>query len=72
MFNFFTQVWDAISGLISFVTDMVKDLIMLFGLVLQIPNIINGLQFLVPSFLLVFGIAFVAIYVINRISGGRN
>lgn len=72
MLDILKGIWDFITSLISFINDFINSIVRLFGLLVDSLGYLSGALFTVPGELLAFGIGFITIMVMNRLTSGDN
>ena len=72
MLDFIIGIYDSIISIGRLIVDFFTSLLKAIPIILQCINYVQGFYQWIPSSLLIFAVAFVAIYVINRLSFGSN
>lgn len=72
MLDILSAIWSFITGLIGFVGDLIASAITLIRLLVDSVGYLSGALFLLPGELAVFGVVFITIMILNRISHGDN
>lgn len=72
MLSLLSGIWDFITSIFSFVADFIASIVRLFSLLTNSLGYLSGALFTVPGELLAFGVGFIMIMVLNRLTGGNN
>lgn len=72
MLSLLSGIWDFITAIFTFVADFIASIVRLFVLLASALSYLGGVLFIVPGEFLAFGVGFITILVLNRLTGGNN